>query len=78
MPKLKNSKDKDENLLIKAKIQEYKIKRESDTERIATSANMSASSLYQRMRVPSNFKVGELRNIYDYLRVPKEERVGLG
>ena len=78
MPKLKNPKGKDENLSIKAKIQEYKIKRETDSEHIACSASMSVSSLYQRMRTPSNFKVGELRNIYDFLRVPKEERVGLG
>lgn len=38
---------------------------------------ISPAGFCSKFNNPSNFSIGELRRSYDYLKVPKEERVGL-
>lgn len=38
---------------------------------------ISGSGFCKKYKCPEKFTVGELRRSYDYLKVPKEERVGL-
>ena len=78
MPKLKKDKNAELDIMICAKINEYCTLRQLRKKQVAANADMSVESLYQRMRKPENFKIGELRRIYDYLHVPQAERVGLG
>lgn len=45
--------------------------------RMGPAIGISPAGFCNKFKNPENFTVGELRRSYDYLKVPKEERVGL-
>ena len=77
MPALKLSRQQERDLEVKATINKYITLRGLKKKNVAVHIRMSSGSLYNRISKPQNFKVGELSEIYDYLKVPEEERVGL-
>ena len=63
--------------LIAATIAKYMTLRHVDLDALAIAARMSDRTFHRKRKNPSSFTVNELRQVYDRLSVPKEERVGL-
>lgn len=78
MPRLKQSKNEMINRSIIAVISKYMALRGySSKDKLMEVLGISRTALYARWNNPDNFRLGELRIIYDYLHVPDEEREGL-
>ncbi len=78
MPRLKQSKNEMINRSIIAVISKYMALRGcSSKDKLMEVVGISRTALYARWNNPDNFRLGELRLIYDYLHVPDEEREGL-
>lgn len=78
MPRQKQSKNEMINRKIIAVISKYMALRGcSGKDKLMEVMGISRSALYARWNNPDNFRLGELRIVYDYLHVPDEEREGL-
>lgn len=78
VPRLKQSKNEMINRSIIAVISKYMTIRGCvSKEKLMDVLGISRTALYARWNNPDNFRLGELRMVYDFLHVPDEERVGL-
>lgn len=57
-------------------IDKYIAIRHSSKEKVASAALISKRTLHNRRKRPSSFTLEEVRRIFDYLKVPVEEREG--
>lgn len=60
---------------IKAVIAKYLKLRVRTPRDVIAHTDMSQATYYRKMNNPSTLTVDEFRQIFDYLKVPKEERV---
>lgn len=60
---------------IKAVIAKYLKLRVRAPKDVIAHTGMSQATFYRKMNNPSTFTVEEFRQVFDYLKVPKEERV---
>ena len=78
MPRLKQSEAEMMNRSVIAVISKYMALRGCQSkDRLMEVLGISRSALYARWNNPDNFRLGELRAVYNFLRVPAEEREGL-
>lgn len=59
---------------IKGTIQKYLTVNQITRGKLLKYIGMKETTYYRRLENPSTFTLGEIRAIYDYLKVPTEER----
>lgn len=69
--------DQMKNIDIQSLIWKYSKRNGYDRKKLALVTGMSKSSLDHKCTSPDRFTVGELRLIFDVLKVPQDERCGL-
>ena len=57
-------------------IRKYMTIRGTNREKVATNAAMSLRTLQNRFRNPMTFTLMEISSIFNYLKIPEEERRG--
>ncbi len=78
MPKLRQNKEDAVNAAIRATLSKYMILRgQRNKNKLMELLGCSLTAIYSRWHDPGQFRVAELRMVYDYLHVPEEERIGL-
>lgn len=78
MPKVKQSEAEMLKRGIIAVITKYMALRGySSKDKLMDVMGISRTAMYARWNNPDQFRLGELRTIYDFLHVPDEEREGL-
>lgn len=74
MPKVNIFKN-EEDTRIAAKISEYMVLRNTNVKDIAKGTGIPASTIYRYMKDIGNIQIRNLRIIYNYLKIPRDERI---
>ena len=73
MPRAYLTQDDKPNLLLLGKIADYKTRYNLDNAALAKGLGMANTTFCRRMDNPSTFTLGELRQLRQRLKIPKEE-----
>ena len=73
MPRAYLTQDDKPNLLLLGKIADYKTRYNLDNAALAKGMGMANTTFCRRMDNPSTFTLGELRQLRQRLKIPKEE-----
>lgn len=60
---------------IRAVVAKYLKLRVKNHKDVIRATHISETTYYRKLANPETFKLEELRKIFDYLKVPKEERI---
>ena len=77
MPRLRNSAEEEKKKEFQATIKKYFVLRDTNATHSAKVIDISPSEFYKKLKDFNLFRVGELIHLYEYLRVPPEERINL-
>ena len=77
MPLVKPLASQELDIEIKAVLSAYMSRAGTCKTKMGSSIGISPSGFCNKFKSPETFTIGELRRAYDFLKVPKEERVGL-
>lgn len=73
MPRVNLTQDDRQNRFFLGMIADYKTRSHITNESLAKGLGLSIQSFYRRLKDPSSFTLGELRNLRIRLKIPKEE-----
>lgn len=76
MPRLEDTRNQSD-VRILSTIAKYLVVRNMSKKDLIRLTGIKQSSFYHYMKNPSQINVGDLRLVYDKLRVPQDERYGL-
>lgn len=75
MPRLRNSKEDTVRKEFEGTIRKYMFLRNANMDKLAGAVGLSRTEMYKRVHDIYRMRIGELERIYDFLLVPKEERI---